>query len=64
MYQTQMHLYILQGGKMAKYKIYRYYQNGNRKLIKIVSSLKIAKLHCNDPLTRKQGKWFDGYVEA
>jgi len=49
---------------MAKYKIYRYYQNGNRKLIKIVSSLKIAKLHCNDPLTRKQGKWFDGYVEA
>jgi len=25
-------------------------------------SLEIAKLHCNDPRTQKQGVWFDGFV--
>lgn len=47
-----------------KYKIYRFYLKGKKKLIKTVSSLEAAKLHCNDPKTRKAGVWFDGFVEA
>ena len=43
------------------YKIYRYYFKGGRKLIKTVSTLEIAQLHCNDLRTKKEGKWFDGY---
>lgn len=46
------------------YKIYRYYFKGTKKLVKIVSTLEIAQLHCNDPRTRKEGKWFDGYIKA
>jgi hypothetical protein len=47
------------------YKIYRFFSNGRaKKLIKTVSSLEIAQLHCNDPKTRKEGKWFDGYQKA
>ncbi|MFA5696326.1 MAG: hypothetical protein WC917_02620 [Bacilli bacterium] len=44
-------------------KIYRFYITGKRKLVKIVSSVAIAQLHCNDPKTAKAGKWFDGYTE-
>jgi hypothetical protein len=46
------------------YKIYRFYFKGGKKLIRRVSSLEIAQLHCNDPRTRKEGKWFDGYQKA
>lgn len=46
------------------YKIIRYYKNGRRKLIKTVSSLEIARLHCNDSRTKKTGIYFDGYVKA
>ena len=45
------------------YKIVRYYRTGRRKTIKTVSSLEIAQLHCNDPRTKKDGVWFDGYVK-
>jgi len=44
-------------------KIYRYYINGKKKLVKTVSSVEVARLHCNDPKTQKAGKWFDGYIE-
>jgi hypothetical protein len=48
------------------YKIYRYYRNPNKpkKLIKVVSTLEIAQLHCNDPRTNKEGQWFDGYTKS
>ena len=47
-----------------RYKIIRFYKNGRKKTIKTVSSLEIAQLHCRDPKTRKEGKWFDGYDEV
>ncbi len=55
------------GGIM--YKIIRFYRNGKTKLIKKVSTLEIAQLHCRDPKTRKVDKnnnviWFDGYDEV
>lgn len=46
------------------YKIYRFYKSGHKRLIKTVSTLEIAKLHCNDPKTCKPGVWFDGFTEA
>lgn len=46
------------------YKIIRFYKSGRKKLIKTVSTLEIAQLHCNDPRTRKAGVWFDGYTKA
>jgi hypothetical protein len=49
------------------YKIIRYFSNGKRKKIKTVSTLEIAKLHCNDSgtqgVTSKGVKWFDGFVK-
>jgi hypothetical protein len=42
-------------------KIYRFYKTGKRKLVKKVSSVEVAKLHCSDPRTKKVGKWFDGF---
>lgn len=51
---------------MDRYKILRFFSDGRRpKRIKIVSSLEIAKLHCNSPLTkgtlRNGVRWFDGF---
>jgi len=50
------------------YKIIRFYSNGKKKTVKKVSSLEIAKLHCNDPrtkgVTRNGIKWFDGLVKV
>ena len=48
-----------------KYNIYRFYRVKGKeaKLIKTVDSLKEAQKHCKDPLTRKEGVWFDGYQE-
>lgn len=44
------------------YKIIRFYKkSGRRKVIKTVSTLEIAQLHCRDPRTMKAGVWFDGY---
>lgn len=45
------------------YKIIRFYFKGNSRVIKTVSTLEIARLHCNDPKTRKAGIYFDGYSE-
>jgi hypothetical protein len=45
-----------------RYKIVRFYFKGHHRTIKIVSSLEIAKLHCNDPRTKKEGVYFDGYT--
>lgn len=39
----------------------RFYINGDSKLVKKVRTLKEAQAHCQDPKTRKEGKWFDGY---
>ena len=45
----------------TRYRIIRFYKNGRRKTIKTVSSLGIAKLHCNDPRTAKPGVYFEGF---
>lgn len=47
----------------VKYRIVRFYRNRqrNRKTIHAGVSLEVAQLHCNDPRTRKEGVWFDGY---
>jgi len=45
-----------------KYKIIRFYQNGNHRTIKIVSSLEQAQEHCQDPNTKNEGVYFDGYI--
>ena len=52
------------------YKIIRFYRNGRKaRLIKRVSTLEIAQLHCSDDRTHKKDKdghvvWFDGYTKA
>lgn len=46
------------------YKIIRYYKAGRKKFVKIVSSLEIARLHCNDKRTRKTGIYFEGYTKV
>ncbi len=46
------------------YKIIRFYKSGHKKTIRVVSSLEIAQLHCNDPRTRKEGIWLDGYTKV
>lgn len=47
-----------------RYKVIRYYYSNDRKQTIIKEcSLGVAQLHCRDPLTRKEGKWFDGYIE-
>jgi hypothetical protein len=46
-----------------KYKIVRFYRNRqrNRQTIHSNVTLEVAQLHCNDPRTRKEGIYFDGY---
>lgn len=50
------------------YRILRFFSDGRRaKRVKVVSSLELAKLHCNSPLTkgtlRSGVRWFDGFRE-
>jgi hypothetical protein len=50
------------------YKIVRSYYPGytgktTRRTIKTGLTLEEAQEHCNDPKTRKDGEWFDGYTE-
>jgi len=35
-----------------------------KKTVKKVSTLEVAQLHCNDPMTKKDGVYFDGYVKV
>ena len=46
------------------YKIMRYYADGKKpRCIEKSVTLEWAKHHCNDPKTRKEGVYFDGYTE-
>ena len=49
------------------YKIIRFYKRMNHprngEVIETGLTLKEAREHCNDPKTRKEGQWFDGYDE-
>ena len=48
---------------MTLYKIIRFYKDEKipSEVIAEGVSLKEAKAHCNDPTTRREGEWFDGY---
>lgn len=48
---------------MDTYQIRRSFPDKPSKLIKSGVTLEEAKKHCNDPKTRKAGKWFDFYTE-
>jgi hypothetical protein len=48
-------------GKM--YKIVRFRFKGQKRVIKRGLTLAEARAHCNNPKTRKEGVWFDGYTE-
>jgi hypothetical protein len=46
------------------YKIIRFYRNDRKpKVMRKGLTLKEAQAHCNDPKTRKEGVYFDGYDE-
>ena len=45
------------------YNIVRFYRDGRNKVIKRGVSLEEAQRHCQDPTTKKEGAWFDGYVK-
>jgi hypothetical protein len=52
-----------QDGK--KYNIVRHFRkSGRRKVLHRNVSLAVAKLHCNDPRTRREGVYFDAFEEA
>ncbi len=48
------------------YKIVRFYAphlgNQKRQVIKTGLTLDEAQEHCNDPKTKKEGEWFDGFM--
>jgi hypothetical protein len=47
------------------YKIIRFKasQKAKNRVIKRNLTLFEAQKHCNDPKSREQGKWFDGYTK-
>jgi hypothetical protein len=46
-----------------RYTIKRSYRDGRpAEVIETGLTLDEAKHHCNDPITRKDGEWFDFYV--
>ena len=49
--------------KNKKYKIVRFYQSGEKKVMRSGLSLCAAQAHCNDPKTQKEGVYFDGYTD-
>ena len=48
------------------YNIVRFYADRNKpsEVVRRGLTLKEAQQHCNDPNTREDGVWFDGYTEA
>ena len=48
---------------MKTYKIIRFYRELHKssRVIKRGLTLEQAKEHCNNPSTRKEGEWFDGF---
>lgn len=60
---------------MSRYKIVRYYFNGNKRTIERGLTKEEARAHCEDPqsssqtakgkdsYTRRVGPWFDGWTE-
>ncbi len=47
---------------MDLYNIVRYFKvSGRRKILHRGVTLEVARLHCNDPRTRRPGVWFDGF---
>jgi hypothetical protein len=49
---------------MKYYNIVRFYKSGRRAIIRTGLTLEQAQKWCSDLETRKEGKWFDGFVEA
>jgi hypothetical protein len=51
--------------KQQLYKIIRFYTSsthyGGGDIIKRNLTLEEAQAHCRNPLTKKDGEWFDGY---
>lgn len=53
----------------TRYCIVRFFYpnaNGNSEESQIIDTgltLEEAQAHCQDPTTREEGKWFDGYTE-
>jgi len=49
--------------KQQLYKIIRFFREmgGYGKIIKRNLTLDEAQAHCRNPLTMKEGEWFDGY---
>jgi len=52
----------------VRYKIVRFWnpavpRKSHRKTMQTGLTLEEAQKHCNDPLTRKEGEWFDGYTQ-
>jgi len=48
----------------SNYKIIRFFNDGRASKIKETGlTLKEAQAHCQDPATRKEGLWFDGYSD-
>ncbi len=51
---------------MERYKIVRFYSssaNKPRRTIKTGVTLEEARAHCNNPRTRKEGVYFEGFVK-
>ena len=49
---------------MRKYRIVRFYSDSRPAEVKQVGlTLEEAQAHCQDPNTRQDGVWFDGYSE-
>ena len=49
--------------KQQLYKIIRFFRRREHvsRIIKRNLTLDEAQAHCRNPLTRKEGEWFDGY---
>jgi hypothetical protein len=71
-YASEVHLgrmNVMSGNLMKeRYRILRFFSDGRpAKRIKVVPTLKLAKLHCRSPLTqgilRLGVKWFGGFIK-